>query len=50
MTTATRNPLSYLHDQLEEMKTKGLHFRLRVLGGEQKPVAEFDGKEVVNLS
>jgi glycine C-acetyltransferase len=46
----TPNPLSYLHDQLVDMKLKGLHFRLRVLGGEQKPVANFDGKEVINLS
>jgi glycine C-acetyltransferase len=46
----TPNPLSYLHDQLVDMKLKGLHFRLRVLGGEQKPFANFDGKEVINLS
>ncbi len=50
MTTATRQQLSYLHDQLEDLKTKGLYFRLRVLEGEQKPVANFDGKEVINLS
>ncbi len=50
MTTATRNPLSYLHDQIEDLKAKGLHFRLRVLETEQRPVASFDGKEVINLS
>ncbi len=44
------NPLSYLHEQLAELDAKGLHFRLRVLEGEQKPVAHFDGKEVINLS
>jgi glycine C-acetyltransferase len=44
------NPLSYLHDQLAELEAKGLHFRLRVLEGEQKPVAHFDGKDVINLS
>src|SRR5271165_5791401 len=44
------NPLSYLRDQLAEMEAKGLHFRLRVLEGEQKPVAHFDGKDVINLS
>ncbi len=43
------NPLSYLHDQLAELEAKGLHFRLRVLEGEQKPVAHFDGKDVINL-
>jgi len=44
------NPLSYLHDQLADMEAKGLHFRLRVLEGEQKAVADFDGKDVINLS
>jgi glycine C-acetyltransferase len=43
------NPLSYLHGQIEDLKAKGLHFRLRVLEGEQKPVAHFDGKDVINL-
>jgi len=50
MTTATRHQLSYLHDQLEDLEAKGLHYRLRVLEGEQKPIANFDGKEVINLS
>ncbi len=50
MTTATRNQLSYLHDELGNLKAKGLYFRLRVLEGEQKPIANFDGKEVINLS
>src|SRR6195256_4364730 len=50
MTTTTQNPLSYLRGQLAEMDNKGLHFRLRVLEGEQKPVAHFDGKDVINLS
>jgi glycine C-acetyltransferase len=44
------NPLSYLHEQLAELDAKGLHFRLRVLEGEQKPIAHFDGKDVINLS
>ena len=48
--TPNQNPLSYLNDQLADMEAKGLHFRLRVLDGEQKPVADFDGKEVINLS
>jgi glycine C-acetyltransferase len=50
MTATIPNPLSYLHDQLAELEAKGLHFRLRVLEGEQKPIAHFDGKEVINLS
>src|SRR5208282_4756043 len=49
-TVTIPNPLSYLHDQLAELDAKGLHFRLRVLEGEQKPVAHFDGKDVINLS
>jgi glycine C-acetyltransferase len=51
MTTATRtNPLSYLTDQLDELKAKGTHFRLRVLDDEQAPVCTFDGKKVINLA
>ena len=50
MTPGTQNPLSYLHDQLADMESKGLHFPLRVLEGEQKPFAHFDGKDVINLS
>jgi glycine C-acetyltransferase len=51
MTTAAARPqLQFLHDALEEMKTKHLYFRMKVLEGEQKPVAIFDGKEVINLS
>jgi glycine C-acetyltransferase len=48
--TAPQNPLSYLHDQIEELKAKGLYTKLHVLDGEQKPVATFDGREVINLS
>jgi glycine C-acetyltransferase len=50
MAISSQNPLSYLHDQLADLEAKGLHFRLRVLEGEQKPVAHFDGKDVINLS
>jgi glycine C-acetyltransferase len=48
--TATRPQLQYLHDALEDLKAKHLYFRLKILQGEQKPVATFDGKEVINLS
>ena len=48
MATATRiDPLSYLTDQLNELKTKGMHFKLRVLDDEQAPVCTFDGKRVI---
>ena len=50
MTALNSNPLSYLQEQLDELDAKGLHFRLRVLDGEQKPIARFDGKDVINLS
>jgi glycine C-acetyltransferase len=44
------NPLQFLDDALEEMKRDGLHRSLRILEGEQKPHARFDGREVINLS
>src|SRR6266550_696663 len=50
-TAMTRtNPLSYLTDQLNDLKTKGTHFNLRVLEDEQAPVCTFDGKKVINLA
>ena len=49
--TPTRtDPLSYLTDQLNELKAKGTHFKLRVLEDEQAPVCTFDGKKVINLA
>ena len=51
MPTATRtNPLSFLTDQLNELKQKGTYFKLRVLDDEQAPVCTFDGKRVINLA
>jgi glycine C-acetyltransferase len=51
MPTVTRtNPLSYLTDQLNELKLKGTYFRLRVLEDEQAAVCTFDGKRVINLA
>jgi glycine C-acetyltransferase len=51
MLTATRtNPLSFLTDQLDELKAKGTHFKLRVLEDEQAAVCTFDGKRVINLA
>jgi glycine C-acetyltransferase len=49
--TPTRtNPLSYLSGQLNDLKAKGTHFRLRVLEDEQAPVCTFDGRKVINLA
>jgi len=48
--TSSRPQLSYLSEQLNELKEKGTHFRLRVLEDEQAPVCTFDGKKVINLA
>src|SRR3954447_21773818 len=51
MPTATRvDPLSYLSDQISQLKEKGTHFKLRVLEDEQAPFCTFDGKQVINLA
>src|SRR5947209_1901126 len=51
MPTATRiDPLSFLGNQIEQLKEKGTHFKLRVLEDEQEPVCTFDGKKVINLA
>lgn len=49
-TTTARPQLQFLHDTLEDLKGKHLYFQLKILAGEQKAVAVFDGKEVINLS
>ena len=49
--TITRiNPLSYLTQQLDDLKAKGTYFRLRLLEDEQAPVCTFDGRKVINLA
>jgi glycine C-acetyltransferase len=51
MTTQTRtNPLSYLTDDINVLKQKGTHFRLRVLEDQQDAVCTFDGRRVINLA
>jgi len=51
MTSATRaNPLSYLGDQLNDLKQKGTYFKLRVLEDEQDAVCTFDGRRVINIA
>jgi glycine C-acetyltransferase len=50
MSTSTRtDPLSFLTDELNTLKQKGTHFKLRVLQDEQAAVCTFDGKKVINL-
>jgi glycine C-acetyltransferase len=50
MTTVTRPQTEFLRAELDRLKASQRDYRLRVLDGEQKPVAVFDGREVVNLS
>jgi glycine C-acetyltransferase len=50
-TIATKqNPLQYVSETLQDLRTKGVAPKLRVLDGEQKPVCIFDGREVINLA
>ena len=49
-TISRADPLSYLSQQLDDLKAKGTHFRLRVLDDEQAAVCTFDGKRVINLA
>jgi len=44
------NPLSYLHDQLEQWRAEGTYQRLRILESECAVESKFDGKEVINLA
>src|SRR5215471_18775376 len=44
------NPLSYLHDQLEQWRAEGTYQQLRVLESESAAESCFDGKEVINLA
>src|SRR3954449_12255537 len=44
------NPLSYLHDQLEQWRGEGTYQRLRVLESESAAESRFDGHEVINLA
>jgi len=50
MPNTKRPQLAYLGTALEELKQQHRYFHLRVLAAEQKPVATFDGKKVINLS
>src|SRR6185369_5949466 len=44
------NPLSYLHDQLEQWRAEGTYQRLRILESASAAESRFDGKEVINLA
>ena len=49
-TLVRTNPLSYLTDQINDLKQKGTYFKLRVLEDEQAPVCTYDGKKVINIA
>ena len=48
--TISRPQLSYLTDQINDLKQRGTHFKLRVLEEAQTPECTFDGKKVINLA
>jgi glycine C-acetyltransferase len=45
-----QNPLQYVSETLQDLRSKGVAPQLRVLEGEQKPASVFDGREVINLA
>ena len=48
--TTKQNPLQYVSETLQDLRSKGVAPKLRVLEGEQKSVCVFDGREVINLA
>jgi glycine C-acetyltransferase len=44
------NPLSYLHDELEQWKAEGTYQRLRILQSESAAESRYDGRQVINLA
>ena len=44
------DPLSYLHDQLDQWCREGTYQRLRILESESAAESRFDGKQVINLA
>src|SRR5664279_597935 len=44
------DPLSYLHDQLEQWRQEGTYQRLRILQSESAAESRVDGKQVINLA
>src|SRR6188472_3906342 len=46
----SRNPLAFLDAEIEDLKSKGLYRRLRVVQSEQRSRCVIDGREVITLS
>src|SRR5262249_49749634 len=49
-TTARRNPLGFIADEIDDLKAKHLYRPLRVMSAAQGPVTVVDGREVISLS
>jgi len=47
---ARMGTMEFLQQELQELKSKGLYRKLRILQSEQLPESVIDGKKVVNLS
>jgi glycine C-acetyltransferase len=48
--TATRPQLAHLTAQLDDFRSRGTFFKLRILEDEQAPVCTYDGRRVINLA
>jgi glycine C-acetyltransferase len=48
--TTKHDPLHYVSETLQDLQSKGVAPKLRILEGEQKPLCIFDGREVINLA
>ena len=48
--TATRPQLAHLTAALDQLRSSGTYFKLRVLEDQQAPVCHYDGREVINLA
>jgi glycine C-acetyltransferase len=48
--TATRPQLAHLTTALDQLRSSGTYFKLRVLEDQQAPVCHYDGREVINLA
>jgi glycine C-acetyltransferase len=50
MTQTARPQLGYLAAALDDLRSRGTHFKLRVLDDQQAPVCHYDGRQVINLA
>jgi glycine C-acetyltransferase len=49
-TSSKRPQLAHLTAQLDDLRSRGTYFKLRVLDDEQGPVCHYDGRKVINLA